>query len=421
MIFQDPSTYGLSNFDNDLPIASSAGDGITLSAGEVSVNLQIDGGGLEFNDGGGDTEDLRVNAGDGITITDGSTAIDLMTGGGLYFGGGGVDKLAVSWAGTGSASTSARSDHTHSYDNYQDWTFQTSGDSNSDDVASGETIILSGTNGITVTHPTPGASPYSIVIDGSNVTGTEYDAGDGIGITGSEFYVDLASVSGLQLSGTNPNKKLAILPNPEGGRANISLVLNYDGVGLSINPQYIDLGDGSLSTSGDDDLTFATTGTTTINLPSGTNTMLVNPITEDLDLDDYEILINQAITVSGVASGLKVNAAVHSEVNSNQLVYWDTTSSSYRISDPSTSSTMPAIGLSLVNGSGAAGDVLLFGLRYVSTASMTPGAVYYIGDTPGTLDDDPPTGTGDIVQAVGVALTSTLFYFNPSFSLVVRD
>ena len=50
--------------------------------------------------------------------------------------------------------------------------------------------------------------------------------------------------------------------------------------------------------------------------------------------------------------------------------------------------------------------------------NWTPGAVLYIGNTPGAMVEARPTGTGDVVRTVGYAVTPTVVFFNPSSDYV---
>ncbi len=50
--------------------------------------------------------------------------------------------------------------------------------------------------------------------------------------------------------------------------------------------------------------------------------------------------------------------------------------------------------------------------------NWTPGAVLYIGNTPGAMVESPPTGTGDVVRTVGYAVTPTVVFLNPSSDYV---
>ena len=58
------------------------------------------------------------------------------------------------------------------------------------------------------------------------------------------------------------------------------------------------------------------------------------------------------------------------------------------------------------------GEVLVRG--WYSTGSLTPGAIYYLSNTPGLMTATAPSGTGDIVRVVGYAMTATQFWFDPS-------
>lgn len=46
-------------------------------------------------------------------------------------------------------------------------------------------------------------------------------------------------------------------------------------------------------------------------------------------------------------------------------------------------------------------------------AGLTPGATYYLNTTPGAITITPPSTVGNVVQAVGVALSATSLLFAP--------
>lgn len=46
-------------------------------------------------------------------------------------------------------------------------------------------------------------------------------------------------------------------------------------------------------------------------------------------------------------------------------------------------------------------------------SSLTPGAAYFLSTTPGAITTTPPSGSADIVQPVGYALSATELYFEP--------
>jgi hypothetical protein len=54
-----------------------------------------------------------------------------------------------------------------------------------------------------------------------------------------------------------------------------------------------------------------------------------------------------------------------------------------------------------------------------TTWNFTVGAIVYVDTTTaGGLTTTAPSGTGDFVQAVGIAMTADTLYFNPDFAMV---
>ena len=89
--------------------------------------------------------------------------------------------------------------------------------------------------------------------------------------------------------------------------------------------------------------------------------------------------------------------------------------------DADAAGTMPAIGVALeANSSGSDAEVkiLLQGIFRDDTYNFTPGADLFIGTNLGEITATAPSGTGDFVQKVGVALTADTIYFNPSLDLI---
>jgi hypothetical protein len=60
---------------------------------------------------------------------------------------------------------------------------------------------------------------------------------------------------------------------------------------------------------------------------------------------------------------------------------------------------------------GNTGTVYLDGS--ITDSGLTPGAAYYLSDTPGEYTATPVTGAGKICQKIGFAKSETLLYFEP--------
>lgn len=64
------------------------------------------------------------------------------------------------------------------------------------------------------------------------------------------------------------------------------------------------------------------------------------------------------------------------------------------------------------------GDFLLMGLATFNSWTWTVGGILYLSTTGTEMTQTPPSGSGDVVQVVGVALSATTIYFNPSLAQV---
>lgn len=81
--------------------------------------------------------------------------------------------------------------------------------------------------------------------------------------------------------------------------------------------------------------------------------------------------------------------------------------------DADAASTMPAIGVALeAKGDGEATKILVAGVLRDDTYNFTPGADLFIGTTAGEITATAPSGSGDTVQKIGVALTADSIYVN---------
>jgi hypothetical protein len=77
--------------------------------------------------------------------------------------------------------------------------------------------------------------------------------------------------------------------------------------------------------------------------------------------------------------------------------------------------SMPAVGICVSAGSdGSAVDVLVQGIMHDTSAfdTFTVGADIFVGTTAGAVSATAPSGSGDTVQKVGVALHADMVYFN---------
>ncbi len=88
--------------------------------------------------------------------------------------------------------------------------------------------------------------------------------------------------------------------------------------------------------------------------------------------------------------------------------------------DVNDQSTMPCSCLALETGTGNK-QVLFWGRIRNDAWSFSVGSYIYIGTTSGILVDESgkPSGSGEIVQVVGITMASNLVFFNPSYVTVL--
>lgn len=67
----------------------------------------------------------------------------------------------------------------------------------------------------------------------------------------------------------------------------------------------------------------------------------------------------------------------------------------------------------------ASGVVILPGRKLSGLSGLTAGAVHYLSTTGGAITDTPPSGAGNLVQEVGVAISATELLFNPKMGITL--
>ncbi|MEN3338305.1 MAG: hypothetical protein V7647_1981, partial [Acidobacteriota bacterium] len=68
---------------------------------------------------------------------------------------------------------------------------------------------------------------------------------------------------------------------------------------------------------------------------------------------------------------------------------------------------------------GASGSVQGAGCKVTGLAGLTPGATYYLDTAAGGITVTPPSGSGNLVQEVGVAVSATEILFNPKVGVTL--
>jgi hypothetical protein len=85
-----------------------------------------------------------------------------------------------------------------------------------------------------------------------------------------------------------------------------------------------------------------------------------------------------------------------------------------------TDGTKPATGFVLAAvAAGAPATVLSAGQLDTALSGLTPGTVYWLGTSPGTITTSPPSSAGNLVQQLGITTSATALAFNPQPGVLV--
>ena len=124
-------------------------------------------------------------------------------------------------------------------------------------------------------------------------------------------------------------------------------------------------------------------------------------------------------TTDHTSTGLTAQMLAGGAIGAFETVCIHTVTGEVVITDADAIGTMPVIGIAPAAISDTAtGTILLQGFIRDDSWTWTPGGVLYASGTAGAMTQTAPSGTGDFVQAVGVALTADVVYFQPSLTLV---
>ena len=124
-------------------------------------------------------------------------------------------------------------------------------------------------------------------------------------------------------------------------------------------------------------------------------------------------------TTDHTSTGVSAQMLAGGTIAAFQTVCIHTVTGEVVITDADAIATMPVIGIAPAAISDTAtGTILLQGFIRDDTWNWTIGGILYASTTAGAMTQTAPSGTGDFVQALGVALTADVVYFNPSLTLV---
>lgn len=128
--------------------------------------------------------------------------------------------------------------------------------------------------------------------------------------------------------------------------------------------------------------------------------------------------IDSTMMPSGIGADAKSMTASESISAGDIVNVHDSSGAKVRKADATTSSKS-AVGFAPSSIASSATGTINFEGTITGLSSLTIGATYYLATTAGGITTTPPTGSGQIVQKVGVALSATELSFEPG-TIIVR-
>jgi len=136
----------------------------------------------------------------------------------------------------------------------------------------------------------------------------------------------------------------------------------------------------------------------------------------DIALNNYNLQLTMEPSGDDSASGLYVTMTVDSNSTGIGCPLYMAADGHWDEADADAISTAPVLGLAMETGTGSK-QVLLLGVMRNDGWNWTTGpgelALIYLGTDVGTLTQTAPSGAGDVIQAVGFALSDDAIFFNP--------
>lgn len=137
----------------------------------------------------------------------------------------------------------------------------------------------------------------------------------------------------------------------------------------------------------------------------------------DLDLNDNNILLKNEPTADSTASGLIISVTVDTNAQGIGAPLFVAADGHFDTADADATATAPSVVIALEVGTGLK-KVLVHGVVRNDSWNWTTGpgeaSIIYLSTSVGELTQTKPTGTDDVVQPVGWAISDDCMYFSPS-------
>ena len=375
---------------------------IDYTDGDNAITI-ADGGGVTFAQGVTVTGDTTLNG----NVTLGSDASDVITVNGTVAGANAVvfEGNTADGSETTLAVVDPTSDHTVYMPNQGGYlgvfaaasTTQISSTPEELNILDGVTSTASELNildGVTST------TAELNILDGVTSTASELNILDGATVVVGEInYLDL----GATAVGTAIASKAVVLDANKDYTGIRDFTITGDlNVSGSVEVATIDYTDGDLA------MTIADGGGVTF----AQDVALADDKVINFGDEGQVVFTDTAPSTDHTATGVVISIASGESVAAFNAVYIRS-DGEVGPADADAASTMPAIGVALeAKGDGEATKILVAGVLRDDTYNFTPGADLFIGTTAGEITATAPSGSGDTVQKIGVALTADSIYVN---------
>jgi len=379
-------------------IGNAGASTLTLGAGANSFSGTASG----TNTGG--------NTGDNTVATSGDSATDFFDAGEIIDAR--ISDTLTSSTCTGNAATVTNGVYTTDFPLNQNTTGKADTAGNADTVTNATlttaltvntgAVTLIGNAGASTLTLGAGANSFSGTASGTNTGGNTGD--DTVCTSGAATTAETLKTA-RAINGVDFNGSQAITVTAAAGTLT-GATLKADVLASSLT---------SLGTIASLVATTADINAGTVDATIGGTTPASGSFTEVVLSADGKLEFNPTPSATDKATGIIVSMTVDvNTVGIGGLLHLDT-DSHWVDADMNATTSMPCMGIAL--GTTGTVDVLLNGIITDTAWTWTVGGIMYV-NTAGTMTQTAPAGNGDQVQVVGIALTATTVYFNPSGVLV---
>lgn len=130
---------------------------------------------------------------------------------------------------------------------------------------------------------------------------------------------------------------------------------------------------------------------------------------------DNTIEITEAPSSDHTATGMKCDFTAGENVAFGDVCYFKSDGKMWKAdADAESTSYCMALALETITAD-SSGSFLLIGIARDDTWDWTVGSPIYLSTTAGAMTQTPPSGSGDIVQILGIAIHADRIYFKPDF------